>query len=595
MAFASIRHFREIGMRPSIAAILLALQIAAIALEGIGLGLLLPVVEYIKVQGDPAALMEETTGWKFIARAADTIGITVTLELVMLGSFGAILFRQLFVYAANRYRIQVREDMTHRLRLRLFDQFMRSDYAVQQSVRTGEIVNELVIEAGKAVRSAVQAVRLTGSTLLLLAYAAGLFAMSVKMAFFAIGTLVLTSCALIPLMRYSRHRSVELVSANESMGVFITEWVRQSRLVRLCERFTLASDTMTERSSRQIDHTVALQVLAEKTTLYIVVLSVGAALLVLYLGITLLSVQIEILAIFVIALIRILPVAQEMLNDFQSLLSNIGSLNAIIRRIGFLKAGPVVETGSAVLPMIRDFDVCFEKVSFRYDGNDSDTLTDIDFTIPAGRIVALVGPSGAGKSTIVELLAKLRSPTSGRIRFGTTDLQDIPDTTAHRLVAYVPQHSGFIDLTVGDFIRFGNSGATQAEVEEVARTVGIADFIAALPKGYDTMLGENGQYLSGGQLQRMDLARAVLQKPSILVLDEPSSHLDPVLTRELERTLRRLARELGTSILIVSHGAGLTIGADEVIVLENGAIVERGTPDMLSGNAGWFEKAFLKN
>jgi len=229
--------------------------------------------------------------------------------------------------------------------------------------------------------------------------------------------------------------------------------------------------------------------------------------------------------------------------------------------------------------------VRFEDVHFHYDAN-REILRGISFEIPAGRTVALVGPSGAGKSTISRLLFRFYEVTGGRITIDGQDLRDVTQESLRAAIGMVPQDTVLFNDTIGYNIRYGRTDASEEEVRAAARTAQIADFVEMLPDGYDTEVGERGLKLSGGEKQRVAIARTVLKGPPILLLDEATSALDIHTEREIQAALDRVSANRTT--LVIAHRLSTVVNADEIIVLDDGAIVERGTHDALLTEDGLY-------
>ncbi|MEW5833965.1 MAG: thiol reductant ABC exporter subunit CydD [Pseudomonadota bacterium] len=225
----------------------------------------------------------------------------------------------------------------------------------------------------------------------------------------------------------------------------------------------------------------------------------------------------------------------------------------------------------------------FEATGFAYpDGTVA--LDACRFTAPAGQVTAIVGASGAGKSTVLHLLLGFIGCTSGRITVGDVDLADIAETDWLARVAWVPQRAHLFEGSVTDNLRLARPDADDAQLREAARAAGAEAFIDALPQGFDTPLGERGANLSGGQVQRLALARAFLKDAPVLLLDEPTAHLDTHSQRAVLEAIERLAR--GRTVLLVTHRLHALALADHVVLLDSGRVVEQGPPDALRAADG---------
>jgi ABC-type transport system involved in Fe-S cluster assembly fused permease/ATPase subunit len=244
-----------------------------------------------------------------------------------------------------------------------------------------------------------------------------------------------------------------------------------------------------------------------------------------------------------------------------------------------LKLEPEIEDrpGAAPLEVTRGA-IRFENVTFAYDP-DREILKGISFDVPAGRTVAVVGPSGAGKSTISRLLFRFYDVTGGRILIDGQDIRDVTQKSLRAAIGMVPQDTVLFNDTIRYNIRYGRWEASDREVEEAARLAQIDGFIRIAPKGYETEVGERGLKLSGGEKQRVAIARTILKGPPILLLDEATSALDSHTEKEIQDALDRVSQNRTT--LVIAHRLSTIVGADEIIVLDQGAIVERGTHHQL--------------
>lgn len=224
--------------------------------------------------------------------------------------------------------------------------------------------------------------------------------------------------------------------------------------------------------------------------------------------------------------------------------------------------------------VVSDGVIRFEDVAFHYDA-DRPILRGIDFEVPAGKTVAIVGPSGAGKSTISRLIFRFYDATRGRVTIDGQDLRDVTQDSVRHAIGMVPQDTVLFNETIAYNIRYGRPNASDAEVREAARMAQIGAFIEMLPKGFDTEVGERGLKLSGGEKQRVAIARTILKAPPILILDEATSALDTHTEREIQSALDQVSRNRTT--LVIAHRLSTVVNASMILVLEKGRIVERGT------------------
>jgi ATP-binding cassette, subfamily B, heavy metal transporter len=245
-------------------------------------------------------------------------------------------------------------------------------------------------------------------------------------------------------------------------------------------------------------------------------------------------------------------------------------------------AGPLNVTGGSV---------AFEDVSFSYEP-ERPILNGLSFAVVAGKTTAIVGPSGAGKSTIARLLFRFYDVTGGRITIDGQDLRDVTQSSLRASIGIVPQDTVLFNNSIGYNIGYGREGAAQDDIEGAARGAAIHKFIAAQPQQYETQVGERGLKLSGGEKQRVAIARTLLKNPPILILDEATSALDSRTEADIQATLDQVAKRRTT--LIIAHRLSTIVGADEIIVLDHGRVAERGTHDALLQQSGLYAEMWAR-
>ncbi len=257
-----------------------------------------------------------------------------------------------------------------------------------------------------------------------------------------------------------------------------------------------------------------------------------------------------------------------------------------------LQQNPEVEDSPGAKPLkVTNGEIKFENVCFSYE-EDRTILKDVSFDVPAGKMVAIVGPSGAGKSTISRILFRFYDIDSGRVTIDDQDIRDVTQLSLRSAIGVVPQDTVLFNDTIRYNISYGRPDATEEEVIAAAKLAQIDSFIRSMPQGYDTMVGERGLKLSGGEKQRVAIARTILKGPPILVLDEATSALDSHTEKEIQDALDKVAENRTT--LVIAHRLSTIVHADKILVLEAGQVVEQGTHAELIAKKGLYESLWSR-
>ena len=238
----------------------------------------------------------------------------------------------------------------------------------------------------------------------------------------------------------------------------------------------------------------------------------------------------------------------------------------------------IADRPGAIAPLHPKWDIDFQNVSFAYNSGEA-VLRDVDFKVMEGEVVALVGPTGAGKSTVANLIPRFYDPDEGRVKVGGVDVRELPLKYLRSGVAMVMQDVFLFNDTVRKNLLIGRPDASPEEVVEAASAANAHDFIMGMPKGYETIIGERGIRLSGGEKQRLSIARAILKDATVLILDEATSSVDVESEYEIQQALSRLAESRTT--LVIAHRLSTIRNADRIIFLREGRVVELGTHDEL--------------
>ena len=255
----------------------------------------------------------------------------------------------------------------------------------------------------------------------------------------------------------------------------------------------------------------------------------------------------------------------------------------------FDMVNPIVSPPAGKKPVMRNADVFFNHVSFSYDP-EKPLLRDIEFFIPGGKMYAIVGPSGSGKSTIVNLIPRLYDVTGGRVVVGGADVRACDLTYLRGQIGMVTQETYLFNGTIRENLLYAKPDATQAELEEACKTASIHDFIMAQPEGYDTQVGNRGLKLSGGEKQRLSIARVMLKNPKILILDEATSALDSISENAIQHALEVMMK--GRTSIVIAHRLSTILKADRILVVKDGVICEQGTHDELLEKNGVYRDLY---
>ncbi|MDX2033701.1 MAG: peptidase domain-containing ABC transporter [Blastocatellia bacterium] len=470
------------------------------------------------------------------------------------------------ILASYRYTA-VSAEVLFDMRLAVYRHLQRLSPRFYARTKLGEIVSRINNDVAEVQRVAADtALALISNLLFLLGSAAIMIWLN--------GPLFLLSVALVPpailaLRRYQRRLTGQVREVRErsaEIGSFLIETLMGARLVAASSAEAREVDRFRGHNRGFIDALLRMQL-----TSYLAgampgtILALSTAAVFVYGGLQVIDRRMTIggLVAFMAYHMRLLGPVQSLFGMY----ANLATARVSLRRVFELLDTPAeVADAPDAAPLARAAgEIVFDRVTFRHD-RENLVLDAVSFRIPAGTTCAIIGPSGAGKSSIADLLLRFYDPESGVVRLDGRDLRQLRLADLRRAVALVDQTPFLMNATVAENLAYAAPGADRAQLAAAARAAAIHDFIARLPEGYDTRLGERGLALSAGERQRLAIARALLARPAVLVLDEPTAALDPANERTLTTTLREALPD--ATLILITHREALAAIADQVIELK---------------------------
>lgn len=565
--------------------VLVAIALLAAALEGVGIGLLLPVIETLQQTEKPA----KAAGFSGLIKGAfDHLHLPWTLATLLAVTVGIFILQVSLVYLRVVLAAVAQNRLVADLRSRAFINLMDFDLAFFHRARIGEVVSALITDAYRAGYAFRSMVETCAGLCVLIMY--GLLALMVSWQMTLVAFPLIGMLAFLLRPRRSYELGLDYSKENDRLQVAAMESLGGIREIQslgiggvIGDRFRQAAETvgrldfsLLERGSR---FTFVYQCIVFALIAGLVYFASESA-----------GLSLSTLLVFLVLLQRLSPRVSAFTEQRHVWLGYAGSMEKAERLLAeTARARASVQSGP--VPFSRlERGIELKGLHFRHSGHDSDILAGVTLVIPRRQTLAIVGPSGSGKSTLLDLLVRFYDPSTGRILVDDHDLRELDLSSWRQGIGLVSQETFLFHDTIENNIRYGDLTVSTGEIVRAAEQAYAHRFIQALPEGYQTIVGDRGSRISGGQRQRLALARAILRKPQILILDEATSDLDV----ESEVYIQRAIQEISAvcTVIMVAHKLSTIEHADQICVLEQGTIRETGKHHELLARGGRYAQLY---
>ena len=573
---------RILGPHKRLLPVVIFLGLLASLFEGVSLSLPIPLLHALTVRAgwfagkSPVAL----TLQRFISPVPPALQFPVIVSAIFLG----VCLKNLINYGNVASFSFVESRVSHDVRVRLFARILELPLAEAEDTSSGNLINLLETEAWRTSEALKVLFGAITSGCTAVVFVPLLFLLSWRLALLALGTVSVIPVVISMVTRNVRALGDRVVVANTELATRTWASLNGLRVIHSYGQQSFELKRFAKASRKARDISLHLSIMAARTApvseILVAAVIGGLAMLV---GAKLIDVAT--LSAFVLILYRLQPRVRELVSARVSLAELGGAVLEVAR---FLEANVPAQAGD--LSPEGWGVVRFEGVTFRHSGQERPALDNVSFEFSRGSTLAIVGPSGAGKSTVLDLLLGFRHPEKGRIVIDGTPIENIDGGAWRSKLSVVSQDPYIFDDTVRFNILYGRPESEHGEIVQAAELADADSFIRTLTNGYDTLVGERGVHLSGGEGQRVVLARALIRVPEILILDEATNALDSVTEQAFQRALSHFARN--HSVVIVAHRLSTIRQADHIVVLNQGRVVEQGDFSTLLARNGLFTRMY---
>jgi ATP-binding cassette subfamily C protein len=556
------RYFAADGRK---LAAVIGLEALLSAITGVGLLLILPLLGLLGLGPGGA----DHPFWGAVTRQLGELGVRIDLGSGLALFVAAVGLRAILVWRRQTWQVEVEQHFQASLRNRLYQALAAADLSFLQRLRTSELVHSIQSEIRRAQQAANTLFLLVSQALNIAAHFAVALVLSVPMTLLALACGVVSALLLLPVVRQTHRLGAQEMRVRSSMINNLIEHIQGLRAARALGLTGKFVDDYRALSNRAAAVNVRLSRLSAYSNLVFEAIAVVLTAAIVYVSLAVLHVEAARFLVLLLIFVRIFPAIGRLQNDVQQFAALLPSFRHYLDLLEALSRHARAPEPAATAERIRlEATVEFRGVTFAYDAGREPVLQDVGFTIEKGQLVAIAGHSGAGKSTLADIATGLLTPSSGQVLIDGVPLTDSSRALWTRETALVPQDGFLFNGSIRDNLRCVKPDATDAQLWQALEAVNASDFVRGRARGLDGDVGERGALISGGERQRLSIARALLREPQLLVLDEPTNNLD---ARSVEALLEAIENLRGrTTLLVISHDARVLECADLVVEFRDG-------------------------
>ncbi|MCL2403073.1 MAG: ABC transporter ATP-binding protein/permease [Coriobacteriia bacterium] len=595
---AVLRLLSFVEVRKTEVSFLVGFAVLFTLFEGVGLSLLLPILQY--AEGGQTAI-QDSGGfyWQILADALAWVNLEPTLIVLFLMAFIPIVLRNVIFYFKTWYGAVVSSRIMLRLRMKVVDTVYSADPEFFSRQPVGQMVDAVVVKTTLAGNAVLSVINLLSVVFLMIMYVTLLLFLSVELTLVALSFAVCVTLINRRVLKWISSNALKDARISQTLMGKITERMGQMQLVKLrctkeqeSENIRRSSEIMRALGIRRERLGAAVEVIVDPVQMISIFVT-------LYIGIAVLGSTLAQLGLLLFVLLRLNVKVKEFNDSLRVIMAEAAGVKLTREMFDAAKGANTITSGTEKFEQLTS-GIRFKDVSFEYPdiydaegeltSRGKEVLKGINAEIPVGSFTALVGRSGSGKSTLVELLPRMRDVTEGEIFYDGKNIKEFDIKSLRRAIGYVTQTPMLFNDSIYDNLTYGlDFEPSEAQIRE-ALEAAHATFVYDLPSGLDAQLGDRGVRFSGGERQRIALARVLLEDTEVLVFDEPTSALDSESEAYIQQTLAELHGK--KTVIVIAHRLATIVSADQLLVVDDGLIVESGTHQDLISKQGAYAKLF---